>query len=358
MIKITNLQKKFGANHVLNNISMSVVKGEVFGIVGHSGAGKSTLLRCLNGLESYQSGSVKVMGREVKELDRQELLELRRDMGMIFQNFNLMARKNVFDNIAFPLRVWKTPESDIEPRVMELLEMVDLTEKRKDRVQTLSGGQKQRVGIARALALGPEILLCDEATSALDPKTTTSILELLEDINHKLGITMIVVTHQMEVVKRLCHRMLLLEGGETQAMGATENLFLSPPENFKRLVEEEYTLIPGGINIRLIFPRHISQEAVITRMARELDIDFSIVGGTLDRYLDDILGILIINVQPGQFDMVAKYLDKKQLYWTVLDGSGATERQHAETPGQAFMEGKTKSGRLASEVKWEEIKHG
>ncbi len=357
MIKITNLQKNYGASQILNRINMSVVKGEVFGIVGHSGAGKSTLLRCLNGLESYQAGSVKVMGQEVKDLSQPELLELRRNMGMIFQTFNLMARKNVYDNISFPLRVWKTPERDIEPRVMELLDMVDLREKRHARVQTLSGGQKQRVGIARALALGPQILLCDEATSALDPKTTTSILELLENINHRLGITMIVVTHQMEVVKRLCHRMLLLDGGVTQALGATENLFLSPPDDLKKLIEEEYTLVPGGVNIRLFFPRQISQNAVITRMARDLQMDFSIVGGKLDRYLDDVLGILIINVQPNQFEQVAKYLDEKKLYWSVLDGSGATERQHDQAPGQAFMEGRTKSGRLASDVKWEEVKH-
>ncbi len=332
MITVRGLHKHFGSLHVLNDISMSVNRGEVFGIVGHSGAGKSTLLRCLNGLESYQTGSVQIMKREVSTLSAKGLLELRRHMGMIFQTFNLMARRNVYDNIAFPLKVWKTPKREIHARVTELLDMVGLTEKRTARIQSLSGGQKQRVGIARALALNPEILLCDEATSALDPKTTLSILELLEKINQRLGLTIIMVTHQMEVVKRLCHRMLLLDGGVTQVTGLTEELFLDPPENLSRLFEEEYTFIPGGVNLRLRFPRHISQGPVITRMARELDIDFSIAGGMLERYLDDVMGYLIINVSPEHVDRVIAYMEEKGLYWSILDGSGATVRQN-ETPG-------------------------
>jgi D-methionine transport system ATP-binding protein len=344
MISVTGLCKHFGPHTVLRDVDMTVVRGEVFAIVGHSGAGKSTLLRCLNGLETYQRGSVNIMGREVGALAGRELLDLRRHMGMIFQNFNLMARKNVFDNIAFPLRVWKTPAAKIEARVMELLDMVDLAEKRDARIQSLSGGQKQRVGIARALALNPEILLCDEATSALDPKTTTSILELLESINQRLGITMIVVTHQMEVVKRLCHRMLLLADGATRALGATEELFLSPPEELRRLIEEEYTLIPGGVNIRLRFPRHISQDHVLTSMARELGIDFSIAGGKLDRYIDDVLGFLIINVRPEHLDAVRRYLEEKRLYWEILDGSGATPRQNERAPGAVNQERLEKHG--------------
>lgn len=337
MIKVSGLHKSYGGHEVLSNIDMRVIKGEVFGIVGHSGAGKSTLLRCLNGLERYHEGSVRVMDYEVKDLRLRGLLELRRHMGMIFQKFNLMSRKNVYDNIAFPLQVWKTPAREIALRVDELLDMVGLTDKKHARVTNLSGGQMQRVGIARALALDPEILLCDEATSALDPKTTTSILELLESINQRLNITMVVVTHQMEVVKRLCHRMLLLDGGITQVMGPTEDLFLSPPENLKRLVDEEYTLLPG-INIRLMFPRHISQDAVITRMARELEIDFSIVGGKLERYIDDVLGFLIINVPPEHLDRAIAYLERNNLFWEVLDGSGATLRQNERAPGAINLE--------------------
>ena len=337
MIKVSGLHKSYGGHPVLAGIDMRVIKGEVFGIVGHSGAGKSTLLRCLNGLERYQDGSVRVMGNEVKNLGPGELLGLRRHMGMIFQKFNLMSRKNVYDNIAFPLHVWKTPSRQIPSRVDELLEMVDLTEKKYARVDSLSGGQMQRVGIARALALGPEILLCDEATSALDPKTTVSILELLESINQRLNITMVVVTHQMEVVKRLCHRMLLLDGGVTQVMGPTEELFLSPPENLKRLIDEEYTLLPG-INVRLMFPRNISQDGVISRMARDLGIDFSIVGGKLDRYIDDVLGFLIINVKPEDLAPVVSYLEKNKLFWEILDGSGATPRRNDRAPGAVNVE--------------------
>ena len=317
MIQVSHLLKRFGSNVVLQNINMHVRQGEIFGIVGHSGAGKSTLLRCLNGLEAYDEGSVKVMGVEVASLDPRDLRQLQSKMGMIFQNFNLMARKNVFDNVAFPLQLWH--RSDREKRVMELLDLVGLADKAKQRVQSLSGGQKQRVGIARALALNPSILLCDEATSALDPKTTSSILDLLEDINRRLDLTIIMVTHQMEVVKRLCHSLLLLDGGKTVALGKTEDLFLSPTKDMQAIVENEYTLIPGGTNIRLMFPREISQQSVITQMARTLGIDFSIVGGKLERYLDDVFGFLIVNVQDQDIEAVLRYLKEQRLYWEILE---------------------------------------
>ena len=317
MIQVSNLLKRYGSNVVLQNINMQVRQGEIFGIVGHSGAGKSTLLRCLNGLEVYDEGSVRVMDVEVASLESRALRLLQSKMGMIFQNFNLMARKNVFDNVAFPLQLWH--KSDREKRVMELLDLVGLTDKARQRVQSLSGGQKQRVGIARALALNPSLLLCDEATSALDPKTTSSILDLLEDINKRLNLTIIMVTHQMEVVKRLCHSLLLLDGGKTVAMGKTEDLFLSPTKDMQAIVENEYTLIPGGTNIRLMFPRVISQQSVITQMARALGIDFSIVGGKLERYLDDVFGFLIINVQDQDIEAVLSYLEEQHLYWEILE---------------------------------------
>ena len=326
MIQVSNLLKRYGSNVVLQNINMQVRQGEIFGIVGHSGAGKSTLLRCLNGLEVYDEGSVRVMDVEVASLESRALRLLQSKMGMIFQNFNLMARKNVFDNVAFPLQLWH--KSDREKRVMELLDLVGLTDKARQRVQSLSGGQKQRVGIARALALNPSILLCDEATSALDPKTTSSILDLLEDINKRLNLTIIMVTHQMEVVKRLCHSLLLLDGGKTVAMGKTEDLFLSPTKDMQAIVENEYTLIPGGTNIRLMFPREISQQSVITQMARTLGIDFSIVGGKLERYLDDVFGFLIINVQDKDLDAVLHYLKTQNLYWEILAYSENAGEQH------------------------------
>lgn len=319
MIQIKDLTKTYGSQPVLQGITMRVEPGEIFGIVGHSGAGKSTLLRCLNGLEAYQSGSVKVMEQEVKSLSQPELLRLRSKMGMIFQTFNLMERRNVFDNVAFPMEVWKRPKEETRERVMDLLRLVGLEDKHKVRPASLSGGQKQRVGIARALALSPSILLCDEATSALDPRTTMSILDLLQDINERLGLTIVLVTHQMEVVKRLCKRTLLLDGGITQGIGDTAGLFLAPTPKLKKLIDDDYTLIPTGTNIRLMFPREISQEHVITTMVRELNIDFAIAGGKLERYQNDILGFLIINVDDEHLEIVLEYLQRKKLYWQIMD---------------------------------------
>jgi D-methionine transport system ATP-binding protein len=319
LIEIEGLTKSFDGREVLKDVSFTVEEGSVFGVVGHSGAGKSTLLRCLNGLERYEEGRIRVMGREVRALSETELRELRREMGMIFQNFNLMNRKDVAENIAFPLEVWHTPKARIRERVEELLDLVGLPEKRDAKVRTLSGGQKQRVGIARALALSPKILLCDEATSALDPKTTVSILDLLTDINRRLGLTIVLVTHQMEVVKRVCDRVVLLDGGKIEGQGETERLFLAPSGGLKDLIRDEYAYIPSGINIRLMFPRQVAKESVITDMARALDRSFSVVGGKLERYRDAILGFLIINVREEDRDRVLAYLDGKGVLWEVVE---------------------------------------
>ena len=318
MIEIHDLGKYYGEQKVLSDISLEVRKGDVFGIVGHSGAGKSTLLRCMNGLESYGGGSVRVKGKEVKELGERELKLLRRDMGMIFQNFNLMNRKDVFENILFPLKVWDTPKADAEKRADELLELVGLTGKKHEKVRDLSGGQKQRVGIARALALNPEILLCDEATSALDPKTTISILELLMDINKKLDVTIVVVTHQMEVVKMICNKVIILDGGKIVASGDTEKLFLAPGPELRKLITDDYAVIPSGINIRLMFPREVANEGIIANMARELDVKFSIVGGRIERYRDTVMGFLIINVADGDVPKIEKWLGENNMYWEVM----------------------------------------
>lgn len=319
MIEITGLGKYFGDHKVLSDISLSVGKGDVFGIVGHSGAGKSTLLRCLNGLEGYSEGSVKVKGREVKDLNDVELKQLRRDMGMIFQNFNLMNRKNVFENIMFPLKVWGTPKAEAEARVNELLELVGLSAKRDEKVRNLSGGQKQRVGIARALALNPEILLCDEATSALDPKTTISILELLMDINRKLNVTIIAVTHQMEVVKMICNKVIILDGGRVVDSGDTDKLFLAPGPQLRKLITDDYAVIPRGTNIRLMFPREIANEGIVSKMARELGIDFSIVGGRIEKYRDTVMGFLIIHVDDKDVPRIEEWLKENKMFWEVMD---------------------------------------
>ena len=319
MIEINSLGKYFGDHKVLSDISLKVDKGDVFGIVGHSGAGKSTLLRCLNGLESYTEGSVRVGGKEVRDLDEKELKLLRRDMGMIFQNFNLMNRKDVFENILFPLKVWGTPKNEAESRVNELLELVGLTGKRHEKVRNLSGGQKQRVGIARALALNPEILLCDEATSALDPKTTISILELLMDINKKLNVTIVVVTHQMEVVKMICNKVIILDGGEIVASGETDKLFLAPGEELRKLITDDYAVIPSGTNIRLMFPREVANDSIITNMARDLNINFSIVGGRIEKYRETVMGFLIINVADKDVANIEKWLGENKMYWEVMN---------------------------------------
>ena len=282
-VEIKNVVKSFGNVQVIKDVSFTINQGEIYGIIGHSGAGKSTLLRCINGLESYNGGSVNVMGKEVSALNDGELRVFRKELGMIFQNFNLLQRKNVFDNVALPLEVWGYDKNTIKEKVSELLKLVGLEDKILRKPSQLSGGQKQRVAIARALALDPKILLCDEATSALDPKTTKDILQLLLKINKELGITIIIVTHQMEVIKEVCERVALLDGGEIKAEGKAEDLFLKPGKSLKKFLgEEDDEVLPeDGVNIKIFFPSDSSENALITRMARELNIDFSIVWGKL-----------------------------------------------------------------------------
>ena len=293
-------------------------KGEIFGIIGHSGAGKSTLLRCINRLETYEDGSILVEDKEVKDLSENELRFLRKDLGMIFQHFSLLERKTVFENVALPLECFKYPKEEINKRVDELLKLVGIDDKKNQKPRNLSGGQKQRVAIARALALNPKVLLCDEATSALDPNTTKSILNLLQDINKKLNITIIMVTHQMEVIKQICSRVAIMEGGKVLEIGDTEELFLQNSKNLQKLVGEEDIVLPKGTNIRIIFPKEISNDSIITSMARNLDIDFSIICGKLEKYREDILGSLIINVSSEHKEKIKKYLDEKEVRWEEI----------------------------------------
>lgn len=318
MIKIQNLNKYYGDVQILKNVDMEISKGEIFGIIGHSGAGKSTLLRCINGLEDYRDGSLTVEGQEVKDLTEKEIRELRKNLGMIFQHFSLLERKTVFENVALPLECFKYSKAEKNKRVNELLELVGIADKKNQKPRNLSGGQKQRVAIARALALNPKVLLCDEATSALDPNTTKSILSLLQDINKKLNITIIMVTHQMEVIKQICSRVAIMEGGKVLEIGNTEELFLQNSKNLQKLVGEDEIVLPKGSNIRIIFPKEISNESIITSMARNLDIDFSIVCGRLEKYREDILGSLIINVSSKHKEKVKKYLDERHVRWEEI----------------------------------------
>jgi len=328
MIKVHGVSKSFGAEEVLNNVSLTVDQGDIYGVIGHSGAGKSTLLRCFNGLETYDAGSIKIMGSEVKDLNPKELREFRKNVGIIFQSFNLISRKNVFENISFPLEIWGMDKEFIKNRVGSLIDLVGLKDKVYSNVGELSGGQKQRVVIARALALNPKILLCDEATSALDPKTTKSILELLRDINNKLNITIIVVTHQMEVVKEICNKFILLEGGEIKSSGITDELFIRPTNEMKTLMGEEELLPSEGYNIKIFFPKEISQECLITSIARKLDIDFSIVWGRLEKFRDDVMGSLIINTNEKNKGKIINYLDEKFIDWELINYSAQDEKYH------------------------------
>ena len=317
MIKIENLTKFYGDTQILFDINLEVKKGEIFAIVGHSGAGKSTLLRCINGLESYQGGSLKVFDQEIKNLDETQQRHLRRDVGMIFQHFALMARKNVFENVATPLKFWGYKSDKTEKRVRELLNLVGLENKAKSYPSELSGGQKQRVAIARALALNPKILLSDEATSALDPNTTNQILELLEKINKELDISVVIVTHEMEVVKSIAKRAILLEGGKIIGSGSIEELFLKPDEKMKEFLGEVEILPSTGTNIRLFFPKEVAQNSVITHMARSLNIDFNIVWGKLEKLNDNVLGSLVINIDEKDKENVLNYIKQSGVLWEV-----------------------------------------
>ena len=317
VIKIENLKKFYGATQIIDNVSLNVEKGEIFAIVGHSGAGKSTLLRCINGLEDYQSGSLKVFDKEISALRDRELRELRRDVGMIFQHFALMARKTAFENVATPLKFWGYSDGEIKKRVSELLELVGLANKAASYPGELSGGQKQRVAIARALALSPKILLSDEATSALDPNTTNSILELLKQINQTLNISVVLVTHEMEVVKSIARRAVLLESGKIIGSGTIEELFLKPDEKMKEFLGEDEILPSEGVNIRLFFPKEVAQNSVITHMARTLNIDFNIVWGKLEKLNENVLGSLVINVDPKDEARVTEYIKQSGVLWEV-----------------------------------------
>ncbi|QPH90881.1 methionine ABC transporter ATP-binding protein [Campylobacter concisus] len=317
MIKIENLTKFYGGTQILFDVNLEVAKGEIFAIVGHSGAGKSTLLRCINGLESYQGGSLKVFDQEIKNLDETQQRHLRRDVGMIFQHFALMARKNVFENVATPLKFWGYKSDETEKRVRELLNLVGLESKAKSYPSELSGGQKQRVAIARALALNPKILLSDEATSALDPNTTNQILELLEKINKELDISVVIVTHEMEVVKSIAKRAILLEGGKIIGSGSIEELFLKPDEKMKEFLGEVEILPSTGTNIRLFFPKEVAQNSVITHMARSLNIDFNIVWGKLEKLNDNVLGSLVINIDEKDKENVLNYIKQSGVLWEV-----------------------------------------
>ncbi len=318
MINIKNLNKHYGDIKVLNNISIDIKKGEIFAIVGHSGAGKSTLMRCINGLEDYTDGSLKVNNKEIKNLKKDELREFRKNIGMIFQHFSLVQRKTVYENVALPMELWGYSKDEISKKVKDLLSLVGLDEKTDSYPSQLSGGQKQRVAIARALTLNPEVLLSDEATSALDPNTTTSILKLLKEINEKLNITIILVTHEMEVVKQIAQKALLLEHGNIIGFDDTEELFLKPDTKMKEFLGEIEIVPTNGVNIKIYFPKDNAFQSFITKMARELDMDFNIVWGKLEEINGHIVGNMVINIEEKDKEIVTNYIKAHDIVWEVL----------------------------------------
>ncbi|AJR07662.1 D-methionine ABC transporter, ATP-binding protein [Photobacterium gaetbulicola] len=302
MIEINRVNKVFyqGAKaiHALREINLTIEQGTIFGVIGSSGAGKSTLIRCVNLLERPTSGHVIVDGIDLTQLSNQELTQARRKIGMIFQHFNLLSSRTVFDNVALPLELAGTSKSAIKAKVDELLELVGLADKRESYPSNLSGGQKQRVAIARALASDPKVLLCDEATSALDPATTQSILTLLKEINRKLNLTILLITHEMDVVKSICSEVAIIGDGELVEKGPVGDIFAHPktelarefirstldlsiPEDYRaRMVE---TRIENSYPlIRLEFTGASVDAPLISQVAREFNIDISILSSDMD----------------------------------------------------------------------------
>ncbi|MDD2371656.1 MAG: methionine ABC transporter ATP-binding protein [Firmicutes bacterium] len=320
MIEIKNLKKSYNNDQVLNGINLTIKKGDIFGFAGRSGTGKSTLLRCINGIESFESGSILVDQVDVGKLDDSKMRIFRKEIGMIFQNFSLMNRISVYDNIALPMKCWHYDKKEIDKKVKELLDVVGIPEKIHCKARELSGGQKQRVAIARALTMNPKVLLCDEATSALDPKSTNSIINLLAKINKELGITIIIVSHEMGVLRSVCENIAILENGIIEAHGTVENIFKDKPEALINLLGDKGVSLPKeGKNIELLFSKYNNKDPILSRLARTLNIDFSVVGSDSHNFKDDSITSYIINFDPIYMRDIKKFLDKNNILWHEID---------------------------------------
>lgn len=326
MIELTEIDKVFqtkkGSVIGVDNVSLSIDKGEVFGIVGYSGAGKSTLLRCMNLLERPTKGNVVIDGVDITSLSNKELREARQSIGMIFQGFYLVSSKTVEENIAFSLKVAGYSPDAQKKRVTELLDLVGLADKAEQYPAQLSGGQKQRVSIARAIANNPKVLLSDEATSALDPSTTKSILRLLKKINEELGITIVMITHEMEVVKEICHRCAVMQDGRVIEMGRTYEVFANPQEELTKnfietvlqfTVPEKLLAACTGTIVRLQFQGQSANEAVVSDMLQSFQVTGNILHGKVEYIRDEALGVFIMEVK-GEEKAVTEalaYLEKR-----------------------------------------------
>lgn len=312
MIEINNVSKTFKTKsntiHALKNINLNIQDGDLYGIIGQSGAGKSTLVRCINLLETFDSGNIIVNGDDIATLSDKDLRAKRKSIGMIFQSFNLFSSRNVYDNVAYSL---SRKEKEIKhDKIMSLLKLVGLQDRYKAYPSQLSGGQKQRVAIARALINDPEILLCDEATSALDPQTTTSILKLLEKVNKELNVTIVLITHEMPVIKAICKKVALMEDGTVIDSGKVEDVFSNYPEllghdNF------DCNTIDKSLNetvLKLRFKNETTHESIISTISKNFDIKANIMHGTIETIGDAQFGTLIVGLSGSQQEQALVYL--------------------------------------------------
>jgi len=328
LIKLSHVSKTFytkkGEVHAIQDVSLEVGKGEIFGVIGYSGAGKSTLIRCVNLLETPTSGSVFINGREVTNLPAEELLQVRRKIGMIFQGFHLLKTATVYDNIAIPLRLTDVNPREIEERVNRYLRIVGLEDKRDVYPGQLSGGQKQRVAIARALAQEPEVLLSDEATSALDPETTESILELLLEINKTLGITIMLITHEMHVIQKICDRVAVMEKGRVIEQGRTVDIFARPSHPAtKRFVNSTYQeklpaslvreLSQSGPVVRLTFVGESTGKPILASLGNHFPVSANILAGGIIQLKQEQIGSLVVHLsgEPQDTASAIAYLEEQ-----------------------------------------------
>ena len=348
MIELTHISKNFASGgrtvHAVQDVSLSIGKGEIFGIIGFSGAGKSTLVRCINLLERPTSGSVTVDGKEMTALSARELRQARKKIGMIFQHFNLMPSRTVFGNVAYPLRGSGLSGEQIEDKVHRLLELVGIGDKAEAYPKQLSGGQKQRVAIARALANDPNVLLCDEATSALDPQTTKAILRLLKDLNEKLGITVVIITHEMAVVKEICDRVTVMEHGRVVEQGEVFNVFADPRQEITRsfihttsnlrkieeLIEEDSPVVqlkPGELIVRLSYIQRNVSEPLISTVSRKFDITLNIIFSDIAIVQNAPIGgtVAIISGERAQITQAMQYLSEKNVGVEVIRDARISE---------------------------------
>ncbi len=333
MITFENISKTFKTKtttvEALQDITLQIEKGDIFGVIGFSGAGKSTLVRMVNALEKPDSGRVIVNGKDISQLQRRELRSFRKNIGMIFQHFNLLESKSVYQNIAIPLQLEHWPKEKIQARVRELLKFVELEDKESSLPKQLSGGQKQRVGIARALALNPEILLCDEATSALDPRTTDSILELLKKINRDLNITILMITHQMNVIAQVCNKVAVLEKGRLVETGSVIEVFGNPQQEtskgFIRTVINDQ--LPEKVKeylrnykepqkiLRLRFDGRNADEPIMSLAIKETGVNISILYGTVTELEETVVGFQTVQItgSQSQLDAAVKFFEEHKV---------------------------------------------